>query len=311
MNEQTRDVLVSIAIPAYKPNYLAEAIESALNQDYHDIELVIVNDCSPYDLDSIVRKYDDIRIRYYINGKNLGKKSIVHNWNRCLEYARGEYFVLLCDDDILKPNFVSRLLSLAKQYPSCNVFHARRLIWDIRSDNTTIEPQWEEFETSDDFSKQTFTKTRTHTISEFLYRTDHIRNIKYQVFPVGYFSDDVSLILFAEEGGVVSSREPLMRFRVSDDHISTNPRYSIGKAKAHKKYVSWVSESPKYSIYRDYAIGVFEQDSIYYLYGAQGWDKIRILPYISHDKRTRKLICDHFVGLWKKKIINPLLRICK
>lgn len=71
--------LVSIAIPAYKERYLAEAIDSALGQDYTNIELIIVNDHSPSDLKSIVKKYNDKRIKYYENKRNLGKRSIVNN----------------------------------------------------------------------------------------------------------------------------------------------------------------------------------------------------------------------------------------
>ena len=79
--------LVSIAIPAYKATYLYEAIESALSQDYKNIELIIVDDCSPYHLDNIVNKFYDSRISYYKNEENLGKVSIVHNWNKCLSLA--------------------------------------------------------------------------------------------------------------------------------------------------------------------------------------------------------------------------------
>ena len=70
--------LVTIVIPAYKSTYLREAIDSALAQDYKNIELVIVNDKFPNDIDSIVQSYNDARIRYYVNERNLGKKSIVH-----------------------------------------------------------------------------------------------------------------------------------------------------------------------------------------------------------------------------------------
>ena len=47
----------SIAIPAYKSYYLKECIDSILVQSYEDFELIIVNDASPEDLDSIVSLY--------------------------------------------------------------------------------------------------------------------------------------------------------------------------------------------------------------------------------------------------------------
>lgn len=46
--------LFSIMIPVYKPQYLEECIDSILAQTYRDFELILVNDGSPYDIDSIV-----------------------------------------------------------------------------------------------------------------------------------------------------------------------------------------------------------------------------------------------------------------
>ena len=93
----------SIIVPAYKPQFLAECIESILAQTYSDWELIIVNDASPYDLDSIVKNYEDRRIRYYINEKNFGAVAMVNNWNHCLEYVTGEYVINMGDDDKLTP----------------------------------------------------------------------------------------------------------------------------------------------------------------------------------------------------------------
>ena len=62
----------SVTIPAFKTKFLEKAIQSVLNQTYNDFELIIVDDCSPEDIKSVVDKFKDNRIRYYRNEKNSG-----------------------------------------------------------------------------------------------------------------------------------------------------------------------------------------------------------------------------------------------
>lgn len=97
--------MVSVVLPAYKAIYLESSIRSILQQSFTDFELIIVNDASPEDLKSIVSSFNDTRIRYYENEINIGGKNLVKNWNKCLEYATGEFVVLASDDDIYHPNF--------------------------------------------------------------------------------------------------------------------------------------------------------------------------------------------------------------
>lgn len=282
--------LVSIAIPAYKRTYLAEAIESTLNQTYNNIELIIVNDHSPYDLDSVVGQYDDKRIRYYKNRRNLGRRSIVYNWNRCIDYAKGEFFVLLCDDDVLMPNFVSDLLKLAAKYPKCNVFHARKIEKDENTGSLTNTPGWPEFEEYESFIKQYFNNNRRHTISEFMYRTSTIKRIKYKVFPVGFYSDDVSLIQFSIDGGIASSNESLLMFRFSDEHISSNGNYNIGKVRAMRKYLRWIKRN---SCCKKYYTTKKEQETsiaIEYFLKCNGLKKIITIPYLPWTRTNLRII---------------------
>ena len=282
--------LVSIAIPAYKSTYLAEAIESALGQTYQNIELIIVNDHSPYDLDSIVNRYNDKRIRYFKNKQNLGKRSIVLNWNRCLEYARGEFFVLLCDDDVMMPNFVSELLKLVDKYPQCNVFHARKIEKDERDGSMTETPIWPEYEEHNDYVREYFNNNRRHTVSEFLYRTAAIKHTGYTVFPVGFFSDDASLILFTKKGGIASSEKPLILFRFSDEHISSNGKYNIGKARALRQFLRWAKKEPSCQQYI-YEKEKWELDnSIEFFIQTNGWRKYLTLFYIPWTKANLRTI---------------------
>lgn len=234
--------LVTIAIPAYKKTFLADAIISALAQSYDQIELLIVDDDSPNDLYSVVKCFDDKRIFYYRNEQNLGAQNIVKNWNRCLELAQGEYFVLLCDDDLLEPNFVNELLSLAKKYPTCNVFHARkRILYEETKEILEDEP-WAEWESLETFYENKVQHKRFHTITEFMYRTAHVASLRYIEFPVAWGSDDVSVINFAKDGGIASSQMPLATFRYNEEHISKSGTHMLEKAQARILNFYWAGE---------------------------------------------------------------------
>lgn len=234
--------LVTIAIPAYKRTYLAEAIQSALSQTYSNIELLVVDDDSPNNLKPVVDNFHDPRIKYFRNERNLGLLNVVKNWNRCLELARGEYFILLCDDDLLEPNFVQELLTLADKYPQCNVFHARRYVLDEKTGERKVDDAWPEWESLETFYENKLKWIRLHTITEFMYRTAHIADIKYIEFPVAWGSDDISVIRFAEQGGIASSHPPLATFRYNDEHLSKADTHMVEKAYARILNFYWVGE---------------------------------------------------------------------
>jgi glycosyltransferase involved in cell wall biosynthesis len=98
--------LISVCIPTYRgAAHLPAAIDSVLEQTLSDFELVIIDDNSPDQTAEIVSAYSDSRIRYLRNSVNLGPEG---NWNRCLAEARGTYFKLLPQDDLLYPQSLAR-----------------------------------------------------------------------------------------------------------------------------------------------------------------------------------------------------------
>lgn len=232
--------LVTIAIPAFKSAFLTDSIRSVLKQQYPHFELIVLDDNSPEDLFGIVRRFQDSRIRFVRNEVNLGHNSVAHTWNKCIELANGEYFLLLCDDDMLLPNMVSAMLSIAKQYPECGMFHANRYILH-KSGEQVADISWPSEEDLDKFINHKFAGERPHTISEFFYRTDAIRNEKYAIFPAGYYSDDVTILqLCMRQRKMVSSIDPLVIFRESDIHISGSNQYIEGKILAFIQYYRYL-----------------------------------------------------------------------
>jgi glycosyltransferase involved in cell wall biosynthesis len=98
--------LVSIGIPTYNRanSYLKHALQSAINQTYQNIEIIVSDNCSADDTKSVIKEFHDPRIRFYRQKENIGA---VPNANFCLEQSKGEYFLLLLDDDLIDEDFLS------------------------------------------------------------------------------------------------------------------------------------------------------------------------------------------------------------
>lgn len=89
---------LSICIPNYNyAMYIGDTIQSILNQTHSDFELIVVDDASTDKSVDVINSFNDPRIKLYENKTNLG---ITANWNRCLEYATGDYIAIFHSDDI-------------------------------------------------------------------------------------------------------------------------------------------------------------------------------------------------------------------
>ena len=74
---------VSVVMPVYNGGkYLRAAIDSILNQSYTEFEFIIINDCSKDSTEDIIFSYDDSRIVYLKNEKNLGGCAVFKSWIR-------------------------------------------------------------------------------------------------------------------------------------------------------------------------------------------------------------------------------------
>jgi glycosyltransferase involved in cell wall biosynthesis len=104
--------LVSIIIPVYNGvNYLRETIESALAQTYSNIEIIVINDGSRDETESIALSYGD-KIKYF-KKENGGVASAL---NLGISKMRGEFFSWLSHDDLYKPDKIELQIREARKY---------------------------------------------------------------------------------------------------------------------------------------------------------------------------------------------------
>ncbi len=101
---------VSIGMPVYNgERLLPRALDSILEQDFQDLEVVISDDASTDSTEELCREYarKDPRVRYFRNAQNL---TLWRNFNRAFELSEGEYFKWAAQDDWIAPNYVSACL---------------------------------------------------------------------------------------------------------------------------------------------------------------------------------------------------------
>lgn len=123
---------VSVLLPTYNSaSFLDEAIQSVLDQTYADFELIIVDNCSTDNSASVIEKYiKDKRVRYFKNKTNIG---LVGNFNKCLEYARGEYIKYICSDDKFHPELLQKYVPIFNQYPNVALVTSYRAIFGFKN----------------------------------------------------------------------------------------------------------------------------------------------------------------------------------
>ncbi len=100
--------LVSVIMPSWNTGrFIAESIQSVINQTYTNWELIIVDDSSTDNTDEIIAGFKDKRIKYLKNKKNSGA-AITRN--RAIREAKGEWIAFLDSDDLWTPEKLEKQL---------------------------------------------------------------------------------------------------------------------------------------------------------------------------------------------------------
>lgn len=238
----------SIGIPAYKSKYLKECIDSCLAQTYFNFELIIVNDASPEDIDQITLSYTDTRISYYKNEKNYGAEHVVNNWNKCLQYATGDFFVLLGDDDRMEVNYLEVINELILKYSNLDIYHCRTKIIDEFSQTIMYTSSWPEFESVYENIYHRMFHQRNQFISDFIYRTDSLKSQGgFYYLPLAWASDDVTAYIMCGEKGIAHTNVPIFNYRQSNLTITQSGDLGL-KIKAlnleQKWFESFLKKAP-------------------------------------------------------------------
>lgn len=211
----------SFILPAYKARFLEESIQSILSQSARNFELIVVDDCSPENLSEIVGRFEDERLHYFKNEKNIGGTNLVAQWNHSIKYATGEYLILASDDDKYAPDYLLKMTALIKKYPLVNVLRPRISYIDERGTVTYTEPMTEsEFLPRSRYLELFAEGKILSGIPQYIFkRSALVERGGFVDFPMAWFSDDATIASLTGDGVAIASA-PLFYYRWSDICIS-------------------------------------------------------------------------------------------
>ena len=252
---------VSVLIPTYNyARYLPEAIESVLEQDWRDLELLISDDASTDGSAEVIAAYaaKDSRIRFQTHPTNLG---MVQNWNWCLSEARGEYIKFLFGDDKLASRqALGKLLELLETNPSAALAASARYVVGEKSEILEI---WDDL-------RKPGVHNGTEVIARCLDEAGNLIgepsavlfrrrdaacgfNLRYQ-----QFVDEEMWLRLLEQGDLAYTREPLCCFRKhAQQQSELNKPAQVAKFEALRLF--WEYHNKPYLRAKDLRRGLFSQ----------------------------------------------------
>lgn len=243
--------LCTVIMPAYNAaSYIEESIQSVLKQTYHDIEFLIIDDCSSDNTREIIKKYGltDRRIRFLANDTNLG---CADTRNRAVALSKGKYIAFIDSDDIWDEyKLEAEIKELVKRQGQV-LYSAYRL---IDGDSRVIKDRpIPDVTTLDMLLRENYICFSTVLIKASLAK-------KYRM-KKNYFHEDYCYLLDLLRDGIVlyGLNDYLVGYRVSDQNRSKN------KLKAARY---------RWKIYREYLqLGLMDSWKYFISYSFKGIKK--------------------------------------
>ena len=133
-----RNPKVSVIIPTYNAEaFLTETIESVLGQIYANFELIVVDDASTDKTGTIVRKFDDPRIKFIEHERNLGADVARHTG---LQESIGEIVTFWDHDDLFHPENIQTHVAYLEEHPEVDLTYNGR--FELNYSSNTIRDLW-------------------------------------------------------------------------------------------------------------------------------------------------------------------------
>ncbi|WP_258102669.1 glycosyltransferase family 2 protein [Marinoscillum sp. MHG1-6] len=228
------NINLAIVIPAYKRTFLRSTLRSLSNQSNKSFNVYIGDDCSPHDLEEIVKEFKDhLNIVYRRFERNLGSQNLVSHWERCIGLTQNEEWIwLFSDDDLMDPDCVQLFYDELQLKDAVDLFH---LNVDVIDENDEIIERglcFDHHMTVEAFFKGKSRGYIKSYVVEYIFRKSAYQKCNgFQLFDLAWFSDDATWMKLGLAKGIHTISGARVKWRRSGENISPNISNEIVRRK--------------------------------------------------------------------------------
>lgn len=217
---------VTIGIPTYNraDGYLKKAVESAINQTYPNIEIIVSDNCSCDNTEMVVKAFDDPRIRYYKHEVNIGANN---NFNFCLKQATGDYFLLLQDDDLIDHDLIDVCIKAANYAADVGIIRTGTRVIDSEGRVLSEHPNMAAGLSTEDFFRCWFGCKTSLYLCSTLFNTKRLKEIGGFASRHNLFQDVVAEVQLAARFGRVDVENVKASFRKHANEITYSTKIHL------------------------------------------------------------------------------------
>lgn len=228
--------MLAVVIPFYKIDFFEECLRSLVEQTDQRFTVYIGNDASPDDPTDLIKVYSkEISIEYFSFDSNLGNKSLVSHWNRCIQrVGNEEWIMILGDDDKLDRNCMSEFYASLKQINEykLNVVRFSTIQINGKGHQATKQFIHSQLENSIEFLLKKIRGETRSSLSEYVFRKEIFLKKKLKSFPLGWHTDDLALLEISNYQNIFTINDAIIFFRNSGLNISSQSHNLIKKNRA-------------------------------------------------------------------------------
>jgi glycosyltransferase involved in cell wall biosynthesis len=211
---------VTFVVPCYNLGHLlGECLTSILGQSFTELEVLVMDDCSPDATPELMAGIADPRVRHVRNPTNLGH---LRNYNAGISMARGEYVWLISADDKLRhARVVERFVECLDRAPAAGYVFCPVMRFNSRTETTVYGTHGEQDRIFDGATfAQTLARGNSVPAASGMVRKSYYE--QFGMFPLDlpFAGDWYMWALFALHGDVGYVSEPMVGWRVHDGNMT-------------------------------------------------------------------------------------------